>query len=131
MVDIKVEGDGVKVLGGGTQAYNKDNRDKRRPLVMTSPGQRQKILKRANDPEFKELDDTIETLKSDLKFASDTIEYNLDATQEMEEKYEATIKTLESEIASLKEELEAAAKPAPKTKAAPKSRKPAAKDSGD
>jgi hypothetical protein len=71
---IKIEGDGVKVLGGGTQAYNKNADDRRRPLIMKSPHERQKAVKRAKDPIYKSLLQEIEDYKADISNYEDIIE---------------------------------------------------------
>ena len=121
---IKVDSEAVKVLGGGTQAYNKATTDKRRPLIMTSPGQRQKALKRANDPDIQELEGVIVNLSEELGVAYASIKGLNKTLEEAELAVEAGRKIIASQEAVL-----AAAKPAPKKKAVPK--KAPTKDSGD
>lgn len=92
---IKIEGSDIKVLGGGTQAYNKDTTDKRRPLIMKSPADRQKALKRANNPDIKEFEKVISELHQDLQKAYDDFEKVLGE----KELLEINLKLLEEELA--------------------------------
>ncbi len=124
-ITIEVEGEGVKILGGGTQSYNKDNRDKRRPLIMTSPGQMQKARKRANDPDIQELEGVVVNLSEELGMAYTTIEGLNKTLAETELALEASkVLISKSEIALAK-----ALKPAPKKRSVPK--KAAPKKAGD
>jgi hypothetical protein len=117
MVGIKVEGDAVKVLGGGSQNYNKDNRDKRRPTVTMSPGQRQRILKRANDPEIQELDSIIVNLSEELAMAYTTIDGLNKTLVEAQLDAEAGKEIISNQEAALAAANKPAAnKPAPKKK---------------
>ncbi len=71
---VKVEGAGVKVLGGGTQAYNKNTIDKRRPLIMKSPYDKQKAVRIAKDPIYKDLLKDIDNYKAEIVIYEELME---------------------------------------------------------
>lgn len=125
-MDIRIEGDGVKVLGGGTQAYNKDNRDKRRPLIMTSPAERQKKIKLAKDPIYKDVLKEIEEYKAEIEQYEEVIK-TLEAAhaEELDTRHEI-IQELEAKLAEATAVKAEEAKPAPKTR-----RKTTSKKTGD
>ncbi len=119
---IKIEGEGVKVLGGGTQAYNKDTTDKRRPLIMKSPHERQKILRIAKDPIYKDLLKKIENYKEEIVIYEELIDTLQKAHDEELEIRHTIIKDLETKIKGIeaaKSSVKQTTRPARK-KAAPK-----------
>jgi len=107
---IKIEGDAIKVLGGGTQSYNKDNRNKSRPLIFKSPGQIQKALKRANDPDIQELEGIITNLSEELAFAYTSIEGLNKTIVEAELAVEASKKIIANQEAAIASAAKAPAK---------------------